>query len=326
MMPAHPATRLSSASIVAHRPVVAAAVCAIAILTLLGGSLSAQTHAPLRLTDSDLPLLQEYLAIDAASVEREMQWQTQSMAAFDREMGTYEADQAATRRRIRSGELDQLALRHDGGSTGLLVPDDTTYDVACSRQHDFDPGFVVFKGAPTGGGDAAKAQVAAWIRWYATKGYGSDAAYTKGTTIIGPATRPKEPREVSISIALVDDSCGDAEPRVHVNGWHGASDRQDATLRGFDEQLKAADTLSPLPTAEETLTTRGIDPARYVARRDALLTAYMTRNFSDVEWTASAAGEDAAVRAELVARRANVAWLLGPGKVLLPRLRRYAGS
>ena len=34
---------------------------------------------------------------------------------------------------------------------------------------------------------------------------------------------------------------------------------------GPDEQLKAADTLSPLPTAEETLTTRGIDPAMYRA-------------------------------------------------------------
>lgn len=325
-MPALPAHRPSVARSAARRLAVAAPVLSLLTMCVLVFTPSAQAQTPLRLTDADLPLLQEYLAIDAASLERETQRQTTGMAVFDREMATYEADQASMRRKIRSGELDQLALLHDGGSTGLLVPDGTTYDIACSRQHDVDPGFVVYKGSPTGGGDAAKAQVAAWIQWYATKGYGSDEAYTKGTTLIGPATRQKEPREVSISIALVDESCDDLEPRVHVNGWHGAADQRDATIQRFDQQLKAADTLAPLPTAEETLATRGIDPTRYVARRDALLAAYLTRTFSEVEWAASAEGESAAVRAELAARRANVSWLLGPGQALLPLLRRYAGS
>lgn len=298
------------------------------LLVASARTVKAQAAAPdpLRLTDVDLPLLHEYLALDAAATERETRRQQNGVAAFDRQMAAYQAERDAMRRQIRSGELDQLSLLKEGGSTGFLVPDGTTYDVACSRQHDVDPGYVVFKGSRTGGGDAAKAQVAAWIRWYLAKGYSSAAAYTPGTTLIGPATREKGPREVSISLQLVDEACGDTEPRVHVNGWHGESDRQTVALQRFDDTLKAAETLAPLPTAEETLTARGTDPAPYLAKREALTTAYLSRNVSEVEWTVMADGENAAVRAELAARRANVAWLLGPGKALLPLLRRYLGS
>lgn len=286
----------------------------------------AAAQAPLRLTDADLPLLREYLAIDAAATERAARRSADGEAAFNREMATYQANREAMRRKIRSGELDQLDLLKQGGSTGLLVPDGTTYDAACSRRHDVDPGYAVFKGPPTGGGNAAKAQVAAWIRWYAGKGYSSADAYTPGVTLLGPANRQKDPREVSISIALVDEGCGDTEPRVHVNGWHGASDQQAAVQRRLDEQLEAADTLAALPTAEEALTARGKDPAPYVARREALTSAYLTRKLSDMEWKISAEGESAAVQAEIAARRANIAWLMASGQELLPLLRRYLGS
>lgn len=294
------------------------------VLTLTAAPIAAQ--APLRLTDADLPLLREFLAIDAAAMERSTRRQNDGVAAFDQEMAFYQAERETMRRKIRSGALDQLALLREGGSTGFLVPDGTTYDVACSRQHDVDPGYVVYRGAPTGGGAAAKAQVAAWIRWYASNGYSSADAYTPGTTLLGPANREKGPREVSISIQLVDEQCGDAEPRVHVNGWHGESDRQASQQRRFDRVLKTADTLETLPTAEEALTARGRDPAVYVARREALASAYLSRNLSDLEWQISAEGESAAVQAELAARRANLAWLLASGKELLPLLRRYLGS
>lgn len=297
---------------------------AVAVVTMTAAPAAAQ--APLRLTDADLPLLREYLAIDAAATERAARRSGDGEAAFNREMASYDAKREEMRRRIRSGELDQLALLKDGGSTGLVVPEGTTYDVACSRQHFINPGLVVFKGPPTGGGEAAKAQVAAWIRWYAGKGYSSADAYTPGTTLLGPANRQKDPREVSLSIELVDENCGDTEPRVHVNGSHGESDRQSAALLRFDRVLEAADTLAALPTAEEALTARGQDPAAYVARREALTAAYLSRQLSDLEWRMSAEGENAAVQAEIAARRANIAWLMESGKELLPLLRRYLGS
>lgn len=297
---------------------------AVAVVTLTAAPAAAQ--GPLRLTDADLPLLREYLAIDAAANERAARRSADGGAAFDRQMASYDAESEEMRRKIRSGELDQLDLLKRGGSTGLLVPDGTTYDAACSRRHDVDPGYTVFKGPHTGGGDAAKAQVAAWIRWYAGQGYSSADSYTPGTTLLGPANRQKEAREVSLSIALVDKNCGDSEPRVHVNGWHGASDWQDSVLRRFDDVLRVADSLAPLPTAEEALAARGQDPAAYVARREALTSAYLVRHFSDLEWRISAEGESAAVQAEIAARRANVAWLLKAGQDLLPLLRRYLGS
>lgn len=299
---------------------------ATALLIALALAAPAAAQTPLRLTDADLPLLREYLAIDAAATELETRRQQDGVAVFDREMASFESARDALRQKIRSGELDQLALLKDGGSTGLLVPDGTSYDPMCSRQHDVDPGHAVFKGPRTGGGAAAKVQVAAWIRWYASKGYSSGEAYTPGVTLIAPARREKGPREVDISISLVDEACGDTEPRIHVDGWHGESDRNLAALQRFDDRLKAADTNAALPTAEETLTARGQDPAVYVARREALTSAYLSRTFSDVEWAVMADGERAEVKAELAARRANVAWLLDAGKELLPLLRRYLGS
>lgn len=293
-------------------------------VALAAAPVAAQT--PLRLTDADLPLLREYLAIDAAAMERASRRSNDGVAAFDQEMASYEADRETMRRKIRAGEIDQLTLLREGGSTGFLVPDGTTYDVACSRRHDVDPGYVVYRGAPTGGGAAASAQVRAWIRWYASKGYSSADAYTPGTTLLGPADREKGPREVNISIQLVDELCGDAEPRVHVNGWHGESDRQAERQLRFDRVLRTADTLEALPSAEEALSARGRDPAAYLARREALTAAYLSRNLSDLEWRISAEGESAAVQAEIAARRANVAWLMASGKELLPVLRRYLGS
>ena len=299
-------------------------VLILTVLALTAAPIAAQT--PLRLTDADLPLLREFLAIDAAATERATRRQTEGVAAFDQEMASYQSERETMRRKIRSGELDQLTLLREGGSTGVLVPDGTTYDIACSRRHDVNPGYVVYRGAPTGGGAAAKAQVAAWIRWYASKGYSSADAYTPGTTLLGPARREKGPREVNMSIQLVDEQCGDTEPRVHVDGWHGESDRQASGQRRFNQVLKTADTLEALPSAEEALTARGRDPAVYVTRREALTSAYLSRNLSDLEWRISGEGESAERQAELAARRANLAWLMASGKDLLPLLRRYLGS
>ena len=81
-----------------------------------------------------------------------------------------------------------------------------------------------------------------------------------------------------------------------------------------------------LPSAEEALTARGRDPAVYVTRREALTSAYLSRNLSDLEWRISGEGESAERQAELAARRANLAWLMASGKDLLPLLRRYLGS
>ena len=67
------------------------------------------------------------------------------------------------------------------------------------------------------------------------------------------------------------------------------------------------------------------DPAVYVAHREALTSAYLSRNLSDLEWRISAEGESAAVQAELAARRANLTGLMGSGQYLLPLLRRYLG-
>lgn len=296
------------------------------LLGLLTGALgTASAQAPIRLTDADLPLLRQYLTIDAAAVERATRRSDNGNATFDREMRRFESDRERLRAQIRAGELDQLALLK-ASSTGLLVPETVTYDAACSRQHFVNPGLAVFKGTPTGGGDAAKARIATWTRWYEARGFGSAAAYTPGTTLLSPANREKGPREVNITLELRDNECDDGEPRIHVNGWHDESDRQAAVQRRFDEQLAAADSIGTLPTAEETLAARGIDPAAYVARREALTSAYLTRTFSEEEWKFSADGASAEVRAELAARKANVAWLLGPGKELLPLLRRYLGS
>ena len=301
---------------------VALAITAVALVM----ARPAVAQAPLRLTDADLPLLREYLAMDAAAAERATRRSEHGEAASQRERAAFEADREERRRKIRTGELDQLALLRESGATGFLVPDGTTYDAACSRRHDVNPGYTVFKGPPTGGGDAARAQVDAWVRWYASKGYNSAEAYTPGVILIGPANRQRGPREVGISLTIRDENCGDDEPRVHVDGPYGESDRQAAFLRRHAEQVDAADSIPALPSAGEAIAAQGGDSAAYIARREALTSAYLTRNYTELEWRISAEGESAAVQAELAARRANVAWLLDAGKDLLPLLRRYLGS
>lgn len=285
----------------------------------------ATAQSPHRLTDGDLPLLREYLAIDAAAAEQGRRQQGEVEARAGRGLAEIEAERESMRRRIRSGALDQLALLHEGRATGLLVPPDVRYDTTCSRAHFVNPGLVVFRGPRLEGDASARTRIAAWVAWYEARGYGTAAAYTPGVTLVGPTGRAREAREVHISLHLEDEQCGDREPRIHVNGAAGEEDRQAGQIARFNRLADSLAAMAAPETAEDVLAARQGDVAAYVRRRDAVVEAFITRELEDVAWSAMAEGEPADRRAEIAIRRANVRWLLGPGAALLPLAARYVG-